>query len=71
MRREARKRCLRGWVRNRRDGSVEALVIGEKTSVDGLSDVTRIGPPIAVVDSVATHQAVDDGSADFTEYPTV
>lgn len=71
MRREARKRSLRGWVRNRRDGSVEALVIGEESSVGGLSHAVHVGPPMAVVDSVATHQAVDDGCPDFSEYPTV
>jgi len=66
-RREARRRGLRGWVRNRSDGSVEALLIGDAAAVDGLAEACRRGPTMARVDGVARMPADDDGSPDFAE----
>lgn len=45
MRAEARRRGVSGWVRNRRDGSVEALLQGEADAVGALVDWARQGPP--------------------------
>ena len=50
--REAESRGLDGWVRNRDDGSVEALFSGADADVDALVDYCRSGPPDADVDSV-------------------
>lgn len=44
---------LTGWVRNRPDGSVEALAQGDEVATDALLDFLRQGPPGAFVDSVA------------------
>ncbi|EXI71130.1 MAG TPA: acylphosphatase [Candidatus Accumulibacter phosphatis] len=49
---EAGRLGLRGWVRNRRDGSVEALVSGPVESVDALLLWAQRGPSMARVDSV-------------------
>lgn len=49
---EAEARGLRGWVRNRRDGSVEAVVAGEDQAVDAFLAACRRGPPAAVVKAV-------------------
>lgn len=68
--REAMRRDLRGWVRNRRDGSVEALLIGETEAVAGMAAACRLGPPLAQVIDVRQSPAEDDGSADFLELPT-
>ena len=68
--REARRRSLRGWVRNRLDGSVEALLIGEAAAVDALAEACRRGPGIARVEAVGRFPADDDGSADFSERAT-
>ena len=54
---EARSRKLRGWVRNRRDGSVEAIVAGAAADVDALVAWSHRGPPAAVVDAVETTAA--------------
>ncbi len=56
---------LRGWVRNRRDGSVEALVIGEEDAVAAMIEACRDGPFSARVTGIAVSDAGDDGSAGF------
>jgi len=48
-RNEARKRNVRGWVRNLSDGGVEALFEGEETDVKALVEFCRHGPPGAIV----------------------
>jgi len=48
---------LDGWVRNRRDGSVEALFAGSAEAVDGMIDACRRGPQSARVDAVDVHDA--------------
>ncbi|MGO9786072.1 MAG: acylphosphatase [Stellaceae bacterium] len=68
--REARKRGLRGWVRNRLDGSVDVLVIGEEPKIADMAAVCRKGPMLAEVEDIAISPALDDGSLDFTERPT-
>ena len=62
---------LRGWVRNRTDGSVEALVIGEDDAVARMIEACREGPFGARVSDVAISDAEDDGSAGFRAKPTV
>jgi len=43
---------LSGWVRNRRDGSVEALFCGSDEAVDRMLALCREGPPAARVTEV-------------------
>ncbi|MCU0304303.1 MAG: acylphosphatase [Thermoanaerobaculales bacterium] len=58
--REAELRDLSGWVRNRFDGTVEALVFGDDNAVDGLLQRIREGPRFGRVDRVdVTVEAVD------------
>jgi acylphosphatase len=52
MTREARRRGVAGWVRNRVDGTVEAIVQGSREAVDGLIAWARRGPPSAHVTDV-------------------
>lgn len=49
---EATRRGLNGWVRNRREGSVEALVSGPTAAVDDLIEACRQGPPAARVNDI-------------------
>ena len=46
---EADRLGIDGWVRNRRDGSVEAMVDGTKEAVEAIIEWARIGPPAATV----------------------
>jgi acylphosphatase len=50
---KARELDLDVWVRNRDDGSVEALISGSIEAVDRLTVWARHGPPGARVDRVA------------------
>jgi acylphosphatase len=67
---EARERKLRGWVRNRRDGSVEAIVAGPETDVEALIAWARCGPPAAQVTRVAVEPAEEAGEG-FAILPTL
>ncbi|MCC6947049.1 MAG: acylphosphatase [Bradyrhizobiaceae bacterium] len=49
---EALRRKLRGWVRNRRDGFVEATIAGPPVAVEAMIEACRRGPPAARVDSL-------------------
>jgi acylphosphatase len=51
---EAHQLGLSGWVRNRRDGSVEAVFQGAEEAVDEMLKRCRLGPPAAIVDRVET-----------------
>jgi acylphosphatase len=53
----ATSRGLEGWVRNRRSGSVEAVLSGEAADVDGVIDACRKGPPSARVERVDQREA--------------
>ena len=61
---------LRGWVRNRRDGTVEALASGSAEAVAAMIEACRRGPPAARVAGVEVTNAEDDGSPGFTARPT-
>jgi acylphosphatase len=59
---------VQGWVRNRRDGSVEAVVQGEADAVERFVAWCRRGPPLARVTHVeATAAPVE---AELTEFAT-
>ena len=69
MSRVARELGVTGWVRNRRDGSVEAMVAGTSEAVDKIIAWARRGPGHAVVTGVEV--AEDGGSyASFDTLPT-
>jgi acylphosphatase len=57
---EARLRDLEGWVRNRRDGSVEAVFTGSEDAVADMVASCWRGPISARVDDVAEEAAVAD-----------
>ncbi|HEY1928317.1 MAG TPA: acylphosphatase [Caulobacteraceae bacterium] len=67
----ARSLGIRGWVRNRRDGSVELLAIGSEEAVDEFAAACREGPAAAQVKSVTRLEAEAVGVVGFEERPTV
>ena len=64
MERKARELGVTGWVRNRRDGSVEAIIQGASEAVEAMIAWARRGPPSAVVADVR----VTDASGDFATF---
>jgi acylphosphatase len=68
---QARALGLVGWVRNRRDGSVEALAIGEASGLDQFERLCWQGPSAARVTSVRRLAGHDDGSDGFEEQATI
>ena len=65
----ARRLGIRGWVRNRRDGSVEAMVTGPPQAVDRIVGWAHTGPGSAMVATVEVFAG--EGSFDsFAARPT-
>ncbi|MBN9085457.1 MAG: acylphosphatase [Reyranella sp.] len=62
---------LTGWVRNRRDGAVEALIVGEEDAVGQMIEACRRGPSLARVDEIDVEPVdLDILPAGFTRLPT-
>ncbi len=64
---EARKRHLVGWVRNVRDGTVEAFVQGTPEDVEALLQWCRRGPPAADVTGLTVTDTVPDPALETFE----
>jgi acylphosphatase len=76
-RRTATARGLEGWVRNRRDGSVEAVFAGPEQAVADMIALCRRGPDAARVDTVEQQTAEPAALSlrrrdeRFSELPTI
>jgi acylphosphatase len=76
-RRTATARGLQGWVRNRRDRTVEAVFAGPEQAVADMIRLCRRGPDVAWVDSVDEKPAEPDAldlrkkGERFSELPTI
>jgi acylphosphatase len=69
---EAERLGIAGWVRNRTDGSVEALVQGDAQPVAALVAWARRGPPASRVDEVRVEPAgADEALVGFQLRPTL
>ncbi|MGH8726911.1 MAG: acylphosphatase [Burkholderiales bacterium] len=55
---------LKGWVRNRSDGAVEAVVKGEREAVERIVEWAKTGPDLARVDGIA----VSEGEGEFERF---
>ena len=66
MERKARGLGVTGWVRNRRDGGVEAVIQGTPEAVAAITEWARHGPPGAIVTDVRE----SEGSGDYTSFET-
>jgi acylphosphatase len=66
VRRLAERNGVAGWVRNNRDGSVEAAFEGDDEDVARLVDYCRSGPSGALVESVDVYEETPEGAAGFS-----
>jgi acylphosphatase len=60
----ALKNHLTGWVRNRRDGSVEAMLMGDENNVQRVIEWAKTGPSFSQVDEVIS----DEGFGEYDEF---
>ena len=58
---------ITGWVRNRHDGSVEAMIQGTPENVEALLVRAHRGPPKASVTGIA----VSEGAGNYTQFATL
>ena len=70
MLQEATRLGVHGWVRNRRDGTVEALVAGEEAAVQALLSACRRGPLLAQVSTITEDFADPPTEPGFLRRPT-
>jgi acylphosphatase len=68
---QAQELGLSGWVRNRQDGSVEAVISGPLTAVRSMVERCRRGPPAARVDAVLEEPADGQVRPGFRQLPTI
>ena len=66
---QARLLGITGWVRNCRDGSVEAVIAGDAGQLEAMLDWSRSGPAGATVDKLLIESASGD-YRDFELRPT-
>lgn len=75
--RAARDFEIEGWVRNRRDGSVEIVVAGEPSAVEAMIEACKRGPSSARVEALNVTDASEDelklrrAGESFSELPTL
>ena len=67
MERKARELNVTGWVRNRRDGSVEAVAQGGADAVEAMIVWARRGQSSAVVSEVR----ITEGSGEYADFSTL
>lgn len=67
IQRRARALGITGWVRNRTDGGVEAVVQGSAEAADAIIALAQRGPPSAHVTGVS----VSDASGQFESFDTL
>jgi acylphosphatase len=61
---QARLLGIAGWVRNRRDGSVEAMIAGNPAQIEQMLAWSRNGPAGSAVDNVT----VDTGCGEYVDF---
>jgi len=69
--REARGKGLAGWVRNRTDGSVEAVFCGDDQAVRTMVESCARGPRAASVSTLKTASHPQEDWTEFVVWPTV
>ncbi len=68
---QAERLGLSGWVRNLRDGRVEAVFSGNEADVETMLKLCRKGPPLARVDNIMVSESDAVSLEGFVKKPTV
>jgi len=64
--RRASSRGVAGWVRNRPDGTVEAVFEGDPDAVESMIEFSRSGPSHADVNDVELFEEQPEGLSEFS-----
>lgn len=67
MCRKARQLGVTGWVRNCRDGTVEAMIQGAPEALNAIIAWTRTGPELARVEGVE----ISAGSGEYSDFESL
>jgi acylphosphatase len=62
---------VNGWVRNRQDGTVEALLDGNPVGVETVSRLCETGPSAARVDQIERTTTEETSPSGFAQRPSV
>ncbi len=62
---------LDGWVRNRSDGTVEALFVGPDEEVEKMIKMAHVGPPAAKVSEIQRTEAMGITQKGFIQKPSI
>jgi acylphosphatase len=65
-RERARAHGVCGWIANRSDGAVEAVLEGEPEAVDSVVRFLETGPPSAEVERIETSDEAPEGLSGFS-----
>lgn len=68
---KAREYGLSGWVRNRRDGSVELVLSGAADAVETMKQACYKGPALARVTQIDTEPYLEEVAPGFKTCPTL
>ncbi len=68
LRLEAERLGVTGWVRNRTDGSVEAVIQGRRVALEALLQWARCGPPAARVSGLQVRDAAATLRRNYTNF---
>lgn len=66
-----RQHGLSGWVRNRADGRVEAVLAGEEPAVEAVLLLSRRGPPLAQVTDIEESFCEPPDQPGFIRRPSI
>jgi acylphosphatase len=69
--RQAGQLAVSGWIRNRRDGSVEAVLCGSEDAVREMVERCRRGPPLARVAAISQEVERSVPEPGFRQLPTL
>ncbi len=67
----AQRHSVDGWVRNRIDGTVEAVFVGTRNTVEAMVAACREGPVAAEVAHIMVEETQESVSQGFISKPTV